>query len=84
MNDDEIVLEEIAHAIFADHLLKDLLFDAGEIDFAALQRVMHLFRDREKISCALDDAPLGAQTEAVHEQGERRNGLRHPPRSRWN
>jgi hypothetical protein len=40
---------------------------ARRVILAALQRVMHLFRDGEKIRCALDDAPLGAQTEAVHE-----------------
>ena len=36
---------------------------------------MHLLRDREKIGCALNHAPLGAKTETVHEQGKRGNRL---------
>ena len=38
---------------------------------------MHLLGDREEISGALNHAPLGAKTKAVHEQGERRNHLGH-------
>ena len=45
VHDDEIVLDKIAHAVFVNHLLEDFLFDLGEIDFAPLQRVVHLFGD---------------------------------------
>ncbi len=38
---------------------------------------MHFLRDREKIGCALDDAPFGAEAKAVHKQGERGKHLRH-------
>ena len=39
--------------------------------------VVHFLGDREKIRGALDDAPLGAKAEAVHEQGEPGNHLGH-------
>ena len=73
----EIVLEKIAHAVFVNDLFKNFLFDSGQIDLPALKRVVHLFRDREKIRRSLNDAPLGPKTEAVHEQSERGNHLGH-------
>src|SRR5437763_11512092 len=73
----EIVLEKIADAVFVNDLFKNFLFDSGQIDLPALKRVVHLFRDREKIRRSLDDAPLGPKTEAVQEQSERRNDLDH-------
>src|SRR4030095_5697820 len=48
-------------------------FDAGEINFSALKSVVHFLRDREEIGCALNHSPLRAQSETIHEQGERRN-----------
>jgi hypothetical protein len=77
VHDHEIVLEKIAHAVLINYLLENFLFDAGEIDFSALERVMHFFCDREKIGSSLDHSPLGAQAEAVHKQRERGNHLRH-------
>jgi hypothetical protein len=67
----KIVLKKIADAVLVNHLLEYLLFDLGKIDLGALERVMHLLGDREEIGCALDHPPLGAKTEAVHEQRER-------------
>jgi hypothetical protein len=42
VHDDEVVAEEIPDAIFVDHLFENFLFDSGQIDLAALQRVVHL------------------------------------------
>ena len=75
VHNDEVVLEKIAHTVLVNHFFENFFFDGGEINPAALERVVHFLRDREKIGCALNDAPLGAQPEAVHEQRERRNRL---------
>ena len=75
VHNDEVVLEKIAHTVLVNHFFENFLFDGGEINPAALERVVHFLRDRGKIGCALNDAPLGAQPEAVHEQRERRNRL---------
>jgi len=77
MYDHEIVPDEIANAVFINHLFEDFFFDAGKIDLAALQRVMHLFGDREKIGRALNDTPFGLQAETVHEQRHGRKHLGH-------
>ena len=66
VHDHKIVFEEVAHAVLVNHLFEDFFLDAGEIDLPSLKRVVHLLGDREEIGCALDDAPLGAQTEVVH------------------
>jgi hypothetical protein len=41
-----------------------------------LERIVHLLRDREKVSRSLNYAPLGTKAETVHEQGKRGNCLR--------
>src|SRR5207248_11017359 len=66
-----------ANTVLINDLFEDFLFDSGEIDLPALQRIVHFFSDREKIRRALNHAPLGPKTEAVHEQSERRNHLGH-------
>src|SRR6266480_5053790 len=71
------MFKKITNAVFVNHLFVDFFFDAREINFSALKRVVHLLCDREKVSGALNYAPLGAKTKAVHEQGERRNHLGH-------
>ena len=38
---------------------------------------MHFLRDGEKIRGSLNHSPLGAESEAVHEQSERRNYFGH-------
>ncbi len=43
MHDDEVVPDEIAHAILINDLLADFLFDAGKVDVSALQGVVHFF-----------------------------------------
>ena len=67
VHDNKIVLEKIAHAVLVNDLLENFFFDAGEIDLCALEGVVHFLRDREKIGSSLDDAPLSAQSKAVHE-----------------
>src|SRR5438094_2994551 len=71
------MFKKITNAVFVNHLFVDFFFDAREINFSALERVVHLLCDREKVSGALNYAPLGAKTKAVHEQGEGRNHLGH-------
>jgi len=73
----KVVIEKVAQAVLVDHLLENLFFDFGEIDFCALESIVHLLRDQEKIRCALNHSPFSAQSEAIHEKGERRNRLGH-------
>ena len=77
MHNDEVVIEKVAKAVLVDHLLEDFFFDLGKIDFCTLKSIVHFLRDREKIGSALNHAPFGAQSEAVHQQGERRDRLGH-------
>ena len=49
VHNNEVVIEKVAHAILVDDLLEDLFFDLGEIDFSALEGVVHLLRDGEEI-----------------------------------
>src|SRR5207253_4999120 len=52
-------------------------FYCREIDLAALQRVVEPLGYGKEIGRTLNHAPLRAQAEAVHEQGERRKRLGH-------
>src|SRR4030095_1166975 len=73
VHDDEVVIEKVADAILVNHLLEDIFFDLGKIDFCTLQGIVHFLRDGEKIRSALNHSPLRAQSETIHEQSERRN-----------
>src|SRR5438876_11475748 len=75
--DYKIVFEEVAQAIFVNHSFINFLFDAGEIDLGALERVVHFLCVRKEIRRSLNDAPVSAQTEAVPQQRERGKHLRH-------
>jgi hypothetical protein len=75
VHNDEVVIEKVAHAVLVNHLLENFLFNLGEIDLSTLKGIVHFLCDREKIGCALNNAPLGTQPEAIHEQRERRNCL---------
>ena len=77
VNDYKIVIQKIARAVFVDHLLENLFFDAGEIDLATLERVVHFFCNREEIRRSLNNPLFGAQTEAVPKQRECGKRLRH-------
>ena len=68
VHDYKIVIEKSADTVFVNDLLVNFLFDFREIDLRALQRVMHLLRDREKIGCPLNDPPFGPQTQTIHQQ----------------
>ena len=71
------MLQEIALAVFINHLFENFPFDAGEIDLGALERVVHFFCNRKEIRCSLNDPPFGVQAEAVPEQRERRKCFGH-------
>ena len=55
VHNDEVVIEKVADAILVNHLFENFLFDAGEIDPGALERVVDFLCDREKIGGALDN-----------------------------
>jgi hypothetical protein len=76
VHNDKVVIEKVANAVLVNHLLENFFFDAREINFSALKGVVHLLRDREKIRGPLNYSPFCAQSEAVHEQSERRNYFR--------
>src|SRR5919198_3285730 len=77
MHNDKVVIEKVSDAVLVNHLLEDFLFDLGQIDFSSLKGIVHFLRDGEKIGCALNYPPFGAQSEAVHEQCEGGNHLGH-------
>jgi len=77
VHNNEVVVEKIAHAVLVNHLFEDLFLDPGKIDFSALKGIVHFLRDGEKIRGSLNHSPLGAESEAVHEQSERRNYFGH-------
>ena len=77
VHDHKVVLQEIAKAVFINHLFENFPFDARQIDLCALERVVHFLCDREEIGRALNHAPFGAQTEAVPKQRERRKCFGH-------
>ena len=54
VHNDEVVVEKIAHTVLVNHLFENFLFDAGEIDPGALERVVDFLCDREEIGGALD------------------------------
>ena len=77
VHDHKIVVQEIAHAVLVNHLFINFLFDAGQVDLGALERVVHFLCDRKEIRRSLNDAPFSAQTEAVPQQCQRGEHLRH-------
>jgi hypothetical protein len=68
VDDHDIVGEVVPDDVLVDHLFVDPLFPVGEVDLAALEGIVHLLRDAEKIGRPLDHPPAGLDSKAVHEQ----------------
>ena len=77
VDDHQIMVEMHAGRVLEHDLLIDVPLQVGEIDLVALKRVVHLLGDAEEVGPALNHAPSGRYAGCVHQQGERRQDLRH-------
>jgi len=75
----EVVVHVHAQGVLEIDLLVDLLLQLGEVDLAALQRVVQLLGDVEEVGAALDQPPVGLDAKVAREQGGGGQHLRDAP-----